>query len=53
MWMSATARGGGRSNYTNLQRGLVGIVDLLGMMWLIRRQKGATHGNLDARRKKG
>jgi dolichol-phosphate mannosyltransferase len=35
-------RGGGRSNYSNFQRGLVGIVDLLGVMWLIRRRKKAS-----------
>jgi dolichol-phosphate mannosyltransferase len=29
----------GKSNYNNFQRGLVGAVDLLGVMWLIRRQK--------------
>ena len=34
-------RGAGRSNYGNLQRGLVGAVDLLGVMWLIRRRKKA------------
>ena len=34
-------RGAGRSNYSNLQRGLVGIVDLFGVMWLIRRRKTA------------
>ena len=34
-------RGGGRSNYTNLQRGLVGIVDLAGVAWLLRRRKKA------------
>lgn len=33
------ARGGGRSNYSNLQRGLVGAVDLLGVAWLLRRRK--------------
>ena len=33
------ARGAGRSNYSNLQRGLVGIVDLLGVAWLLRRRK--------------
>lgn len=32
-------RRGGRSNYSNLQRALVGIVDLLGAAWLIRRRK--------------
>lgn len=35
------ARGAGRSNYNNLQRGLVGAVDLFGVMWLIRRKKKA------------
>ena len=35
------ARGAGRSNYSNLQRGLVGIVDLLGVAWLLRRRKKA------------
>ena len=35
------ARGGGRSNYSNFQRALVGMVDLLGVMWLIRRRKKA------------
>jgi dolichol-phosphate mannosyltransferase len=32
-------RGAGRSNYSNLQRAAVGAVDLLGVMWLIRRRK--------------
>ncbi len=40
--VSHRARGGGRSNYSNLQRGLVGVVDLLGVMWLIRRRKTAS-----------
>jgi dolichol-phosphate mannosyltransferase len=31
----------GQSNYTNLQRALVGIVDLAGVAWLIRRRKKA------------
>ncbi len=35
------ARGAGRSNYSNLQRGLVGIVDLMGVAWLLRRRKKA------------
>jgi glycosyltransferase involved in cell wall biosynthesis len=35
------AREGGRSNYSNLQRGLVGIVDLMGVNWLLRRRKKA------------
>jgi len=33
------ARHAGRSNYNNLQRGFVGAIDLLGVMWLIRRRK--------------
>lgn len=32
-------RGAGTSNYSNLQRGLVGIVDLMGVAWLRRRRK--------------
>jgi dolichol-phosphate mannosyltransferase len=32
-------RQGGRSNYNNLQRALVGIYDLIGVAWLIRRRK--------------
>jgi dolichol-phosphate mannosyltransferase len=32
----------GRSNYSNLQRALVGVTDLMGVMWLIRRRKTAT-----------
>lgn len=39
--VSHRARGAGRSNYNNLQRGLVGAVDLFGVMWLIRRKKKA------------
>ncbi len=31
----------GRSKYNNLQRGLVGIYDLIGVAWLIRRRKKA------------
>ena len=31
----------GRSNYTNLQRALVGFHDLIGVAWLIRRRKRA------------
>ena len=34
-------RTGGRSKYTNFERGLQGAVDLLGVMWLIRRRKKA------------
>jgi dolichol-phosphate mannosyltransferase len=34
-------RGAGRSNYSNLQRGLVGAVDLIGVAWLLRRKKKA------------
>ena len=32
------ARGAGNSKYTNLNRALVGIVDLLGVIWLVRRR---------------
>jgi len=39
--VSHRARVAGKSNYSNLQRGLVGIVDLFGVMWLIRRRKTA------------
>lgn len=35
------ARHAGRSNYANLSRALVGIHDLFGVMWLIRRRKKA------------
>ena len=34
-------RGAGRSNYSNLQRGIVGIFDLMGVAWLLRRRKKA------------
>lgn len=37
--VSHRPRGAGRSNYNNLQRGLVGIVDLMGVAWLLRRRK--------------
>ena len=33
------SRAAGRSHYSNLQRGLVGLVDLIGVVWLIRRGK--------------
>lgn len=39
--VSHRPRGEGRSNYSNFQRALVGIVDLVGVMWLIRRRKKA------------
>lgn len=32
-------RNAGQSNYNNLQRGLVGIYDLIGVSWLIKRHK--------------
>jgi dolichol-phosphate mannosyltransferase len=35
------ARGAGRSNYSNLQRAIVGVPDLLGVVWLARRRKKA------------
>lgn len=37
--VSHRPRGGGRSHYNNLQRGLVGAVDLIGVAWLIKRRK--------------
>lgn len=37
--VSHCARRGGMSHYSNLQRGLVGIVDLIGVAWLLRRRK--------------
>jgi glycosyltransferase involved in cell wall biosynthesis len=43
-------RGAGRSNYSNLQRGLVGIVDLFGVMWLIRRKKKTKPVLVEAKR---
>lgn len=39
--VSHRAREAGRSNYSNLQRGLVGVVDILGVMWLLSRRKRA------------
>lgn len=39
--VSHRARGGGRSNYNNLQRAMVGVVDLAGVLWLMRRRKTA------------
>lgn len=39
--VSHRPRGAGRSNYSNLQRALVGIVDLMGVAWLLRRRKKA------------
>ena len=40
--VSHRERGGGQSKYNNLQRALVGIHDLIGVAWLIRRRKTAT-----------
>ncbi len=39
--VSHRPRGAGRSNYNNLQRGFVGAIDLVGVMWLLRRRKRA------------
>ena len=39
--VSHRPRGAGRSNYSNLQRALVGIVDMMGVAWLLRRKKKA------------
>lgn len=35
------ARGGGRSHYSNLQRAAVGVADLAGVAWLMKRRKKA------------
>jgi dolichol-phosphate mannosyltransferase len=32
-------RGAGKSKYTNLQRGLVSIRDMMGVMWLMNRKR--------------
>jgi dolichol-phosphate mannosyltransferase len=42
-------RHAGRSNYANLGRALVGIYDLIGVMWLIKRRKKARGGEITAR----
>lgn len=39
--VSHRPREAGRSNYNNLQRGFVGVIDLVGVMWLLRRRKRA------------
>ena len=39
--VSHRPRVAGRSNYSNFQRGLVGVVDLMGVAWLLRRRKKA------------
>ncbi|KMW58853.1 Dolichol-phosphate mannosyltransferase [Candidatus Rhodobacter oscarellae] len=39
--VSHRERQAGRSNYSNLQRALVGLYDLIGVAWLIRRRKKA------------
>jgi dolichol-phosphate mannosyltransferase len=39
--VSHAARGGGRSHYSNLQRALVGAIDLIGVSWLLTRRKKA------------
>jgi dolichol-phosphate mannosyltransferase len=39
--VSHRPRGAGRSNYSNIQRAFVGAVDLIGVMWLLRRKKRA------------
>lgn len=45
--VSHRQRGAGSSNYSNFQRGLVGIVDLFGVSWLLRRRKNATFTEVD------
>ena len=42
-------RHAGRSNYANLGRALVGVSDLVGVMWLIRRRKKARPVEVTAR----
>lgn len=37
--VSHRARGGGRSKYTNIGRAFVGVQDLLGVWWLLRRRR--------------
>ncbi|MDA7550517.1 glycosyltransferase family 2 protein [Rhodobacteraceae bacterium] len=39
--VSHAARSAGQSNYSNLQRAVVGAIDLFGVMWLVRRAKRA------------
>ena len=39
--VSHRPREAGRSHYNNLQRGFVGAIDLVGVMWLLRRRKRA------------
>ena len=39
--VSHAARSSGQSNYSNLQRAVVGAIDLFGVMWLVRRAKRA------------
>lgn len=39
--VSHRAREAGRSNYSNLQRAFVGIIDMVGVAWLLRRRKKA------------
>ncbi|WP_420861994.1 glycosyltransferase family 2 protein [Algirhabdus cladophorae] len=40
-------RGSGNSNYSNLNRALVGVYDLIGVAWLIKRRKKAYPKELD------
>lgn len=37
--VSHRQRGAGRSNYSNIQRAFVGVIDLAGVAWLLRRRK--------------
>ncbi|HEY0212751.1 MAG TPA: glycosyltransferase family 2 protein [Paenirhodobacter sp.] len=37
--VSHRPRGGGHSHYSNLQRAMVGVADLMGVAWLIKRNK--------------
>lgn len=45
--VSHRPRGGGQSHYSNLQRGLVGVFDLMGVAWLLRRRKKVQATEID------
>ena len=46
--VSHKARGGGRSHYSNLQRAAVGVADLAGVAWLLKRRKKARPTEISA-----
>ncbi len=51
--VSHKAREAGDSKYSNLQRGLVGLVDLFGVAWLIRRRKKAQPTEIEHSQRNG